>query len=258
MSLVLAEHGASEMQVGVDQVPVAVEAIGANTAAPKSNRREEEEYVVLTEQGPPISMMNTRERGGSDDFCEKLDRMARTLEELAHQRTDHNPSDALALLLQALGLLKKALNVSMGEASHQSLWKAFQRMLAFAETVAETITRREGDSEIWRIRARPNHVIFNFAVQCAVESTAALAHGKPRDSYHEKMKLALLLLDLLGSEAEGEDLATISSLTEPLKKLITGIESVDPASKRVRGDAGVANSSSLTDASGAPCLSGCT
>merc|ERR1711907_456243 len=84
----------------------------------RSPQRFEEEYVVLTEQGPPISALakgRHKANGGGSDFCGNLSRIAHALEQLALRRIDQVPSDALALLLRSLELLEKALKLSIGE-----------------------------------------------------------------------------------------------------------------------------------------------
>merc|ERR1719491_2393081 len=76
--------------------------------------------------------------------------------------------------------------------------------------------------------ARPNGIIFDFAVQQAREAAVALSKGHEvggwETSCHEKLTLALLLLDLLGSEADGEDLTIIASYTAPIARLVGEIE----------------------------------
>merc|ERR1719424_1000601 len=79
--------------------------------------------------------------------------------------------------------------------------------------------------------ARPNHAIFEHAVQQATDAAVALSKGREVGGWeafcHEKLTLALLLLDLLSSEAEGEDLSVISSYTAPITRLVGEIERLE-------------------------------
>jgi len=199
-------------------------------------RRFEEEYVVLTEQGPPISAWakgRQRGSGGGTDLCGNLSRIAHSLEQLALRQVQQFPSDALALLLRALALLEKALKLSIAEeGTCEPLREAFRRMLQAAEVAALQIqTPAQCGSEAMHGPARPNYVIFEFAVQQAKDAAVALSKGHEVGGWetfcHEKLTLALLLLDLLGSEAEGEDLTTISSYTAPITRLVGEIERLD-------------------------------
>merc|ERR1712146_56978 len=65
----------------------------------KPPARVEEEYVVLTEQGPPITALAKARNpsSGGTDFCGNLARIAYALEEMALKRLEQFPSDALAL-----------------------------------------------------------------------------------------------------------------------------------------------------------------
>jgi len=190
--------------------------------------RVEEEYVVLTEQGPPIAAQ--RYAGG--DFCGNLSRIAHMLEKLAKQRLEqHMAVDALALLLKALGLLEKALKLSISDDEMcEPLRRDFARMLQAADVAAQQIRKpplSRSEEEAFPVAARPNLVIFEFAVQQAKEAAVTLSKGYEVGGWetecHEKLTLALLLLDLLGSEADGEDLATISSYTAQISWLVGAI-----------------------------------
>jgi len=202
-------------------------------------QRFEEEYVVLTEQGPPISALakgRHRARGSGTDFCGNLSRIADALEQLAKRRAEQFPSDALALFLRALELLEKALKLSIAEeGTCEPLRTAFQRMLEAAETSAMQIQSpgppAQCDDQALHEPAQPNRVIFEYAVQLAKDAAVALSKGHEVGGWeafcHEKLTLSLLLLDLLGSEAEGEDLSAISSYTVPIARLVGEIESLD-------------------------------
>lgn len=194
--------------------------------------RVEEEYVVLTEQGPPIAAQ--RYAGG--DFCGNLSRIAHLLEKLAKQRLEqHMAVDALALLLKALGLLEKALKLSISDDEMcEPLRRDFARMLQAADVAAQQIRKpplSPSEEEAFLVAARPNLVIFEFAVQQAKEAAVTLSKGYEVGGWeaecHEKLTLALLLLDLLGSEADGEDLATISSYTAQISWLVGAIGRLD-------------------------------
>lgn len=192
----------------------------------------QEEYVVLTEQGPPIAA----QRYACGDFCGNLSRIAHMLEKLAKQRLEqHVAVDALALLLRAMGLLEKALKLSISEDEmSEPLRQDFARMLQVAEVAAQQIRTpplSPSEDEAFPAAARPNLVIFEFAVQQAKEAAVALSKGYEEGGWeeecHEKLTLALLLLDLLGSEADGEDLATISSYTAQISWLVGEIGRFD-------------------------------
>jgi len=210
-----------------------------NVSPRRQPQRFEEEYVVLTEQGPPISALakgRHRARGSGTDFCGNLSRIADALEQLAKRRAEQFPSDALALFLRALELLEKALKLSIAEeGTCEPLRMAFQRMLEAAEASALQIQTpgppaQCGDQALHE-PAQPNRVIFEYAVQLAKDAAVALSKGHEVGGWeafcHEKLTLSLLLLDLLGSEAEGEDLSAISSYTVPIARLVGEIESLD-------------------------------
>jgi hypothetical protein len=207
-----------------------------NGAAFKPAARVEEEYVVLTEEGPAISALAKARHasaGGGTDFCGNLARIAFALEELAMKRTEQFPCEALALLLRGLELLEKALKLSIAEEETSApLRQAFRRMFEASEAAAGQIRTPAASAqcgmEAFHEPARPNHVIFEFAVQQAKDAAVALSKGHEVGGWesfcHEKLSLALLLLDLLGSEAEGEDVTVISSFTAPITKLVDEIE----------------------------------
>eukprot|EP00927_Polykrikos_kofoidii_P046898 TRINITY_DN41004_c0_g1_i1.p1 TRINITY_DN41004_c0_g1~~TRINITY_DN41004_c0_g1_i1.p1 ORF type:complete len:748 (+),score=114.04 TRINITY_DN41004_c0_g1_i1:87-2330(+) len=193
----------------------------------------EEEYVVLTEGKPPIPGVNTvgQRRGG--DFCGKLSLTAHALEQVAAQRREQHPLDALALLLRALGLLEKALNVSIAEEEAcKPIWRAFLRMQKAAESTAELVRAMSyapsSGSESLFPPARPNQAILDHAIQQAKDAAVALSKGREDVGWEtfcrEKLGLALLLLDLLGSEADGEDVAVLEYYTAPISKLMSDID----------------------------------
>jgi len=195
---------------------------------------EEEEFVVVTAQ-QPISAWARRgptPRAAASGFCGNLARIAGTLEQLAKKWLQDSPLEALALLCRALGLLEKALNISLvEEEASETLRKAFLRMLEAAEAAAQQVhaaSQLSGSSESLRPPARPNSILFEHAVQQAKDAAVALSKGHEVGGWetpcHERLTLALLLLDLLGSEADGEDVATIQSYTAPIARLIGGIE----------------------------------
>eukprot|EP00747_Dinoflagellata_sp_TGD_P005822 gnl/TRDRNA2_/TRDRNA2_115093_c1_seq1.p1 gnl/TRDRNA2_/TRDRNA2_115093_c1~~gnl/TRDRNA2_/TRDRNA2_115093_c1_seq1.p1 ORF type:complete len:649 (+),score=118.70 gnl/TRDRNA2_/TRDRNA2_115093_c1_seq1:41-1987(+) len=187
----------------------------------------EEEYVMISEQKAPISALTGGCGRGGGDFCGNLSRIAHTLEHLAIRRLEQFPVDALALLVRALGLLEKALNVSMDS---EPLRVAFARMLEAAE-VAERQIRAPSSTE--HPPGMPNQLIFDFAVQQAKDAAVALSKQVDEGGWeafcHEKLTLSLLLFDLLGSEADGEDLSTLSSYTAPIARIVGEIERLQRA-----------------------------
>lgn len=195
----------------------------------------EEEYVVLAAQQPIAAWAKGRgptPRAAASDFCGKLSRIAYTLEHLATRLREQSPLEALALLLRALSLLEKALNVSLAEeGTNEPLRQAFRKMFKAAESAAQQVrvsSQMPCGLESMHPPAQPNSVVFEFAVQLAKDAAVALSKGHEVGGWealcHEKLTLALLLLDLLGSEADGEDLSTIASYTAPITQLVGKIE----------------------------------
>merc|ERR1711988_1572554 len=115
------------------------------------------------------------------------------------------------------------------EETSEPLRRAFRRMLDAAEVAAQQVRASSHvPLESLHPRARPNSVVFEFAVQLAKDAAVALSKGHEvggwEASCHEKLTLALLLLDLLGSEADGEDLTAIAAYTGPITHLVSEIE----------------------------------
>merc|ERR1719382_2255183 len=92
----------------------------------------------------------------------------------------------------------------------------------------EAAARLPDGAESMRPPARPNGVVFDFAVQQAREAAVAMSKGHEVGGWEgtcrEKLSLALLLLDLLSSEADGEDLPAIASYTAPIARLVGKVE----------------------------------
>jgi len=196
---------------------------------------EEDDFVVVTAQHPVSGFARGRGptmRAAASSFCGNLSRIAETLERLAQREQEQSPLESLALLLRALGLLEKALNVSLAEdETHEKLQQAYRRMLDAAEAVAGPVRAQSHlpcGVESLHPPARPNALVFDFAVQQAREAGVALSKGHETGGWeascHDKLSLALLLLDLLGSEADGEDVATIASYTAAIARLATEVE----------------------------------
>jgi len=195
----------------------------------------EEEYVVVTAQ--QLISAWARGRGptpqaAANDFCGNLSRIANALGQLAARLQEQSPMEALALLLRALGLLEKAMNVSLAEEETSGpLREAFARVLERAEEAAGQLHAAKQlpcGIESLHPPARPNAVVFEYAVQQARDAAVSCSKGREAGGWevpcHEKLTLALLLLDLLGSEADGEDLAAIASYTAPIARLVQEIE----------------------------------
>merc|ERR550532_2354784 len=100
-------------------------------------------------------------------------------------------------------------------------------MLEAADAAAQQVRASTQLPSSSRPPAQPNRILFEFAVQQAKDAAVALSKGHEVGGWEapclERLTLALLLLDLLGSEADGEDLATIQAYTVPITKLIAGI-----------------------------------
>mmetsp|Transcript_86472 Transcript_86472/g.242026 ORF Transcript_86472/g.242026 Transcript_86472/m.242026 type:complete len:655 (+) Transcript_86472:138-2102(+) len=192
----------------------------------------EDDYVVVTEGRPPISGSTAVERVRGNGYCDNLSCTAKALEQLASRRREHFPLDALALLLRGLGLLEKALNVSTAEEEiNGPLRNAFHRMLEAAEAAAEhirTTSRVASGVESPYPPARPNQAIFEHAVQQTKDAAVALSKGREDGGWEafcrEQLGMALLLLDLLGSDADGEDLSVLASFTHPISGLLGEID----------------------------------
>lgn len=186
-----------------------------------------EEYVVVTAKQPVSAWARGKgptPRAAANGFCSNLSRIAHALEQLAMRLLEPSPTEALALLLRALGLLEKALNVSLAEeGTAESIRRSFLRILDTAEAAGRQVQPAE-DSP------RPNLAIFEFAVQNAKEAAVALSKGFEVGGWegacHEKLTLALLLLDLLasGADADGDDVAAIEAYTAPIARLVGEVE----------------------------------
>eukprot|EP00930_Biecheleria_cincta_P018309 TRINITY_DN14305_c0_g1_i1.p1 TRINITY_DN14305_c0_g1~~TRINITY_DN14305_c0_g1_i1.p1 ORF type:complete len:644 (-),score=111.19 TRINITY_DN14305_c0_g1_i1:158-2089(-) len=196
----------------------------------------DEDYVVVTAK-TPISAF-ARGRGptpaaAASGFCSNLSRIAHALEQLASRLGEQSPVEALSLLLRALALLEKALNVSMVEDETGALLRrAYLRMLGVAEDLGKQVRASCSTSctsrEVLLPQAQPNGAIFEFAVQQAKEAAVLLSKGHEAGGWesacHDKLSLALLLLDLLAAEADGEDVSALAEYTGPIARLVSEIE----------------------------------
>lgn len=218
--------------------------IGSPTSSPKPpplrvlqrNGSVDEDYVVVTAK-TPISAF-ARGRGptpaaAASGFCSNLSRIAHALEQLATRLGEQTPVEALSLLLRALALLEKALNVSMVEDETGALLRrAYIRILGAAEDLGKQVRAScsisNASREVLLPQAQPNGAIFEFAVQQAKEAAVLLSKGHEAGGWesacHEKLSLALLLLDLLASEADGEDVSALADYTGPIARLVGEIE----------------------------------
>jgi len=186
----------------------------------------DEGYVVVSDEQPSIPALIPPSRC-VNDFCGNLGNMAETLEQLAAKLVEQFPQDALALLLRALGLLERALNVTVSEEVCAPLRGAFVRMLEAAERTAHEICNSSCYGKEICPPARPNSVIFGSAVQQARDAAVALSKGHEAGDWepvHRRLTLSLMLLDLLASEADGGDIATIESYTTSIKRIIKEVE----------------------------------
>lgn len=194
----------------------------------------------MTEQRAPISAALSGSTYGAagvlcragGDFCRDLSLTAHTLERMAERRREQFPLDAFSLLCRALELLEKALSFSCPEEeTHEPLQDAFLRMLQEAEAIARQVrasAKLPCGIESLQPPAQPNRLIFEYAVQQAKDAAVALSKGREAGGWeafcHEKLSMALLLLQLLGSQADVEDLSTINSYTEPISRIVSDIE----------------------------------
>ncbi|CAE7398531.1 ATG1B [Symbiodinium pilosum] len=207
----------------------------------RRNGSVDEEYVVVTSNTPTSF---ARGKGptpaaAASGFCSNLSRIARALEQLAMRLVEHAPLEALSLLLRALALLEKALKVSLDdEQMGAPLRSDFSRTLASAEEVEKQLKAAISTESA---AAQPNRAIFESAVQYAKDAAVVLSKGHEAGGWeaacHEKLTLALLLLELLGSEAEGEDVPAIAGYTAPIAQLAAEIE------RRLKGQTGAASRS---------------
>jgi len=211
--------------LGIESRHVGIETRVVNT------KNADEDYVVVTDEQPSIPRLIPPSHC-INDFCGNLAKMAETLEQLAAKLVEQFPQDALALLLRALGLLERALNVTVAEEVCVPLRSSFVRMLEAAERTAHEISNSSCSGKEICPPARPNSVIFGSAVQQARDAAVALSKGHEAGEWepvHRKLTLSLLLLDLLASEADGEDVATIESYTVPIKRIIKEVEGLWPS-----------------------------
>lgn len=78
--------------------------------------------------------------------------------------------------------------------------------------------------------ARPNQVILDHALQQARDAAVALSKGREEGGWEaycrDRLSLALLMLDLLASEADGEDLSVLSGYTAPISRLVAEIDRI--------------------------------
>jgi len=198
----------------------------------KRNGIVDEEYVVLASNTPTSF---ARGKGptpavAASSFCSNLNRIARTLEQLAMRLVEQAPVEALSLLLRALSLLEKALKVSLDdERMGEPLKRDFTRTFAAAEKVERQLQAAQlSCAEQFCAVAQPNRAIFESAVQHAKDAAVVLSKGQEAGGWettcHEKLTLALLLLELLNSEADGEDVPAIAAYTAPIARLADEIE----------------------------------
>lgn len=195
---------------------------------------DDEDFVVIASQ--PVSAY-TRGKGptmkaAASSFCGNLSRIAETFEKLAEREQEQSPVEALALLLRALACLERALKVSLPEdGMHERLRQAYRRILEAAEAAVVPVRAQSNllcRSESSHPPARPNALVFDFAMQLARDAGVLLSKGHETGGWevacHEKLSLALLLLDLFSSEAEGEDIATIASYTAAIARITSVVE----------------------------------
>ncbi|CAK9048599.1 unnamed protein product [Durusdinium trenchii] len=201
----------------------------ASEELPRRNGNMDEDYVVLASNTPTSF---ARGKGptpalAASSFCSNLNRIARTLEQLALRLVEQAPVEALTLLVRALSLLEKALKVSLDDDQMgEPLRRDFTRTFATAEKVERQLQAAQS-MEQYAI-AQPNRAIFESAVQHAKDAAVVLSKGQEAGGWeapcHEKLTLALLLLELLRSEADGEDVPAIAAYTDPIARLADEIE----------------------------------
>eukprot|EP00933_Yihiella_yeosuensis_P052034 TRINITY_DN50014_c0_g1_i1.p1 TRINITY_DN50014_c0_g1~~TRINITY_DN50014_c0_g1_i1.p1 ORF type:complete len:464 (+),score=106.04 TRINITY_DN50014_c0_g1_i1:161-1393(+) len=233
---------AASQEIGLPS-PTLQQAVGAANSPPsvrqlaRHSSGVDEEYIVVTAQTPISAFARGRgptPQAAASGFCNNLCRIAYALEQLASRLGEQSPAEALSLMLRALALLEKALNVSLAEDDMgEKLRHDFSRMLLYAEDVGKQVscTSKLVSSEPHNPDAQPaqpNAAIFQFAVQQAKEAAVVLSKGHEVGGWetpcHEKLTLALLLLDLLASEADGEDVPAIAGYTKPIARLVSEIE----------------------------------
>merc|ERR1712217_619592 len=98
---------------------------------------------------------------------------------------------------------------------------------SIAEHVKATSHMRSGVESPYP-PARPNQAILEHAMQQAKDAAVALSKGREDSGWEafcrEMLSSALLLLELLSSEADGEDLSILSSYTAPISQIVGEIE----------------------------------
>lgn len=235
--------GADAAELSGASSPEALSASGADvrgrspstTVSPPSGGAEDEEYVVVATQRPATFARGRgpTPRAAASSFCGNLSRIAHALEHLASLRVGAPGSapERLALLLRALGLLEKALGVSLAEEdAREPMRAAFQRILEAAESAGAQVRAAGRNLAAYSGEppARPNAAIFDYAVQLAKEAAVTLSKGHEEGGWEapvrDRLSLALLLLDLLGNEADGEDAAAIAAYSAPMSRLLAEID----------------------------------
>merc|ERR1711957_1077939 len=113
---------------------------------------------------------------------------------------------------------------------------AFRRMFEASESIAEHVraaAKLPQNEESPYPPARANQAILEHAVQQAKHAAVALSKGREDGGWEavcrERLGMALLLLDLLGMDAEGEDLSVLASYTAPISRLLREIDRIGRA-----------------------------
>lgn len=195
-------------------------------------------------------------KGGRASFTENLCRLAKILEGLALEEMKgvavENKVEALALLLQGMKLLRKALLVSpergdvLGWSSSCPLRRSFQSMLELSQAAAVQLKPPEATTPLsstppqWKAwgeglelhdaallgAASPYAIIFEHAMSTTKLAAAELSKGNVRGC-QGRLTDALLLLDHLKSEAETHahtDVSVLEGWSRPIAKMLASIE----------------------------------
>jgi len=181
-------------------------------------------YVVLGELGPAHQKTppppQTPPVHPVSDYAEKACRTAEALGKLA-SKDQHSPADALALYVRALSLLERAMRVTDEGDGMNRLRELFVFFLQQAEGCRTALA---GEQEQV---ARPNGLIFDYAVSLAQQGVTQLLEGAESETRAVTLREAALLLGLLQNDENScsTDRAALEKVAVPLVALLRDLES---------------------------------
>lgn len=203
-----------QKSIDPEAAPHSPEGAPGSSAQDQNEPKEAEvdEYVVVTETEEPISSSPMKNwSDGESPFVNNLLQSARMMAWLADKNLEETPVDSFALYLKALGLVDKALKVAPTSAGLQCI---FHELVNQSQACHETIQSRGLTAD-----GNANGVIFDFALKHAKDSAIDLSSGH-MDVCLEKLRASSLLLELLVSEADGDDVLILRTYLNPILQMI--------------------------------------